>query len=396
MPDDLQAIVQRMVAAGEPEDQIALVIQHYKPAAPAAAAPAAPSMADLAAQGPSAARGAAGPEGVGMRYIGDHPVQAGAMAGGMLATGGASLPAQMALAALGAAGGAGYGMLAKGARTGDVGTPGGNARDMALNAAAAATGEGIGGGVIQPAVQGLGKLVYKAALRPANALQREFGDLASDGLKAGLPVSDAGLRQAEQGLGQSGQAARDLIAGAAPTAAPVRVVTEVGKETTPIIQRATLRAKTGLPDESGGIVQRIRSMQQANPGGIDLQTAQDMKGELQDLAARVYRAQDKGAPVTDLGADTNAAMARGLRQGLEARVPGLADVNAQSQTLIGLKHAIENATMRNVPGVGSLRTLLGDFMPAVSSTAAIGATKAAPAAPSALRLLLAALAGGDQ
>ena len=42
MPDQLQSIVQRMVEAGEPEENIALVIQHYKPTTPAPQAAAAP------------------------------------------------------------------------------------------------------------------------------------------------------------------------------------------------------------------------------------------------------------------------------------------------------------------------------------------------------------------
>jgi len=77
-------------------------------------------------------------------------------------------------------------------------------------------------------------------------------------------------------------------------------------------------------------------------------------------------------------------------------VPGVADVNKHTQELIGLTRALEDATRRNVPGVGSLRTLLGDFAPSMASRGGIALDRAGGLPlPASMRTaaLLAALAG---
>lgn len=366
--DQREDLVRKMIAEGTSDDDIRATLKVYdaqhQTAAPAADKPYLSAVKDRFLSG--------------VQHVMRDP-SVGAVLGSTLAagaTGGLSIPLQIGAAALGG----GVGAKAFGADTPTA------IKEGALSGA----GEGIGQGVAR-VVKGGAKLVYKTALRPSMGLQREFGDIAATGLKEGVPVSEGGVRTVDAARGASAQRAAKMISAAAPTAPPIRVATEVGKETIPIMQRAGLRAATGLPDESGDIVQRVRAMQHANPGGITLEQAQKMKGELQDLASQVYRAQDKGAAITNLGADTNAAMARGLRGAIEQRVPGLDAVNGRTQDLIGLQRAMEDATRRNVPGVGSLRSLLGDFMPATASSLAIGADRAAPAAPTLLRALLARL-----
>jgi hypothetical protein len=409
MPDpQLQSIVEKMVAAGEPEENISLVIQHYKPAA--SAQPAAPHKEGYLESG--------GMFGEGHVINGlmnlakaayNHPVTAGALAGGMLAaplTGGASIPAAMAASGLGAAGGAGLGSIANAAigKEGGPKTAGDVAKTMALEGAAGAAGEGLGQGAAKLLRVG-GKLVYKAALRPSMPLQREFGDIAETGLREGVRVSEGGARQAGDLLSESASKAKGLIQDAqAAGAAPIRIKDVAGSGGIgEVNQRAAVRARTGLSDERPAITGRIKAMQAQNPNGITLDRAQTMKGELQDLAGRVYRAQEKGAPVLDLSADTNAALARGLRSEIAksaeaAGVPGVHAANERTQEMIGLNRAMEDANRRNIPGVGSIRSLLGDFIPSVSSTAAIEAHRIgqSSALPNSLRAaLIAALGGGD-
>ena len=81
--------------------------------------------------------------------------------------------------------------------------------------------------------------------------------------------------------------------------------------------------------------------------------------------------------MTDLTAEADKAMARGLRGGIEARVPGVKAVNADSQELIGLSRALEDASFRNVPGVGLVRTMLGNFAPGAASGVGIAADRTA-------------------
>lgn len=329
----------------------------------------------------------------------NNPIQSLAILGGMAAaplTGGASIPAGMAAAGLGAAGGAGIGSIVNAARGGENGpkTAGDVAKTMAVQGALGATGEGVGRGIASGLAKGAYR-VYRGVLRPSTPLQREFGDIAATGLKEGIPVSERGAATAAQRLGESAAAARDALAKAGPNAPRIRAVTEVGRSVQPLIQRAKVRARTGLPDESGAITDRVRALSKQNPGGISLDDAQAMKSELQDLAGSVYRAQDKGTPVLDLGADTNAALARGLRESIESRVPEVGPINERTQGLIGLNHAMENANSRNI-SIG-VKSLIGDMTPGLMSGAAIGASRASglPFNEALRAALIAALGGQD-
>lgn len=339
---------------------------------------------------PAAPQGDLGPY-AGYKRIGDalmtagkaalnHPVQSGAVLGGLAAapfTGGGSIPASMAAAGLGAAGGAGIGSIVDQFRHGPD-TPTHVAQQMATEGALGAAGEGVGQGVAR-VVKGAGKLIYKTALRPSMGLQREFGDVAATGLREGSIVNQHGAQAAADAMSDSASHAKQLVAdakaaGAAPIL-PKDVAIDGGMRE--VNQRASLRAAGGRPDERPVLTARLRGMKAANPNGIAIDKAQNMKGEFQDLASRVYRAEDKGAPVLDLSADTDSVIARGLRAGVDksaaaAGFPGVNTANTRTQELMGLTRALEDATRRNVPGVGSLRSLLGDFMPATASVAGIG------------------------
>ena len=329
----------------------------------------------------------------------NHPVQSLAMLGGIAAaplTGGGSLAATAAASGLGAAGGAGIGSIINALRGGENGpqTAGDVAKTMATEGALGAAGEGIGKGISAGLSKGAYRL-YRGVLRPSVPLQREFGDIAATGLREGIPISERGAKTAADKLGQSAATARQMVADAAPTASKIRPVTEVGSETKPLVARAKIRARTGLSDESPAIVGRVKALSKQNPGGIGLEDAQAMKGELQDLAGSVYRAQDKGMPVLDLSADTNAALARGLRQSIESRVPGVGPVNQRTQDLIGLKHAMENANSRNL-SIG-IKSLIGDTTPGLMSGAAILGDRSArfPFNDALKTALIAALGGQD-
>lgn len=398
MPDDLQSIIQKMVAAGEPEDNIAAVIQHYKaPAAPTQAAAPQQSFVDaMLSDNPSLPPMMRATQGA-LRLAKAHPVATGAMVGGALATGGTSIPASMALAGLGGAGGAGYGMLAKGAQSGDFGTPSGNAATMAKEGALSAAGEGVGQGAVRLA-KDAGKLIYKTALRPSMGLQREFPQVAEVGLREGIPVSQGGAAANEARLGASADEARQMISAADAAGAPPVTTKEVAQQFGDVFKQGRNQAALGRPDPRPAVLDRLQAFDAKNPNGIPLLRAQDLKSEAQDLASRAYRAQDLGHPITDLSAASDKAMASGLRQGIEARVPGVAGVNAHTQELIGLKRALEDALRRNVPGVGSIRSLLGDFAPSAASHVGIGADRLGRSGvmPASFKTALIAALGGQQ
>ncbi len=391
MPDRLQSIVQRMIDAGESEDNIATVIRDYKTVS---ATPT--EKPDPFASARRTAGGA--PAGDIWQRAKDNPVETGAMIGSSIGTGGAGPLVSMARAALGAAGGAGYGITADALRRGPSPSMGEDVKTMAKQGATAAAGEGAGQAV-GAGLRKFGKLVYKGSLRPSMGHQREFGDVAETGLRRGVPVDAGGIAQTEAGLRSNSASIDQLLADAQAAGAPPITAREVAGEFGDVFQQGRRQADIAKTDPRPAVVGRLTKFGQRHPGGIDLPRAQALKGEAQDAATRAYRAEDLGHPITDLSAASDKAMARGLRTGIERRVPAVGPINVESQEMIGLLRALEDANMRNVPGVGSLRTLLGDFMPSVASRGGIAMdrTGRSPAVPAAFRTaLLAALGQGQE
>ena len=190
-PTALHGIVQRMVEAGEPEENIALVIQHYKPPAPAAPVDAYQAMKKETFD----------------RLTGNNAPKMsaptmGATLGGLAmgaATGGLGAIPAIAATVLAGAGGAGYGLLVRGLKTGDYGTPGGNAATMAVQGGAQGLGEGIGrwAGPLADKIVPAG---LKTILNPSKTLQREYPDLVETMRAEQIPIGGsqvAGARARE-------------------------------------------------------------------------------------------------------------------------------------------------------------------------------------------------------
>jgi hypothetical protein len=397
MPDQLQSIVQRMIDAGESEDNIAAVIREYKTAAPAATTPAPPAKRDVM-DDPWIRQAGGKPASELWQRAKDNPVKTGAMIGSAALGGGPSALMGIARAALGAAGGAGYGIAADAVRRGPSPSMRNDVSTMAREGATAAAGE-AGGRAVGEVAKKAGKLVYKTALRPSQGIQREFGDVAESGLRRGTPVDTRGLERTEGALRSNSASVDKLLADAEAAGAAPLTTKEVASEFGDVFQQGRRQTQIGKPDPRPAVVGRLKAFNARNPNGIPLTRAQELKGEAQDLATRAYRAEDLGNPINDLSAASDKAMARGLRKGIETRVPDVGPINADSQELIGLLRAVEDATRRNVPGVGSLRSLLGDFMPSVASRSGIALDRAgrSPLVPAAFRTaLLAALGQGQE
>lgn len=401
MPQDLHTIVQRMVEAGEPEENIALVIQHYQP--PPATAPAkTPSLADaVLADNPMMGLPTRAIQGL-LRMVKANPVESAATAGALLAapaTGGASILGGMAGAGLGAAGGAGLAIAGRQLATGRPESGIETAKTMATQGAVNAAGEGVGRGIASAANVVVPK-VLKGILRPYKNVQQEFGDVVGVMRRERIPVGKSDVAGAR--MGESAKQASQMIADAeAAGAAPIRP-REVTKKLGDVRDVTTQRARLGKPDETGEVAARARSFQQKNKGGIPLTEAQSLKQAAQKEASTVFRAIDRGNVVKDTGALMDKAIAQGLREGIEARVPAVRGVNARTQELMGLERALSDAEARSggVVGMNPANWLSG-IAPGMGSnlTFAADATAQAQQAPLARLLrqaLLSALAGDDQ
>ena len=333
-----------------------------------------------------------------------NPVAGAAMVGagaGSLATGGALAPVLapwalgMAGAGLGAAGGAGAAIAGRQVASGTPEQASSTLGTMAKEGGAAALGQGAGS-----AVTGLAKAVApklaNGVLKVGKGLQNEFGkdNIVSTFLKERLPVGQSAKAGAL--VGESAAKADDMIAAAQAGGASPVSVRELATEVGPVRDTAKLRVKLGRPDETPAVAARIKSIKKANPNGIALTDAQELKREAQKLSSRTFRAIDRGADVNDIGALTEKGVAAGLKKGIEARVPGVQDVNTRTQSLMGLEEALSDAESRSPGFMGTNPiTWLGAVAPGAGSHIAFGAdaVSKAPMGGAFRNALLAALAG---
>ena len=253
----------------------------------------------------------------------------------------------MAGGALGGIPGAGLGAIAGEAANRGLNSEPITAKGLLRSGAEGAVGQALGpllGKGIEKMGRVLGRTTVRGALRPSAALKREFGGsraIADTVLDEKLVTS----RVANRKLGESADEVRGMLTKAAPTAPPVRPE-ELLDDVMPVAARAAERGRLGRPDETDDILQRLQLMSSRNPKGIDLMAAQNLKQEAQDLAGRVYKARALGNDVTNLAAETDEAVASGLRKAIERRVPGVQGANQRTQRLMGAQRAMQQAEDR--------------------------------------------------
>lgn len=280
-----------------------------------------------------------------LRTIRDHPVETGAMIGGIAAvplTGGASLVPAMAAAGLGGAGGAGLGLMVKGAR-GDVDTPAtatGVLRTMGEQGAGQAAMEG-GGRMISGALRMAAKRVYQGLLKPTQAARLENPNLVQTALANKIPVSAGGAERAGNLVGESMGKADALVAAKAaqPNAPMIDPRQAVGGITTAV------RDVKDLPvarPQMKAIGEYARQYMAEHPSPIAVTDAQRAVRATDKFFNPAYRAtMDRGNAVTS--GSTAAALGinnetRGL---LRQAVPGLQKQNAVTSGLVGVRDAVE-------------------------------------------------------
>jgi hypothetical protein len=418
---DLHAIVQRMIDAGESEDNIATVIQHTN------ATPEQPKAA------PTTFGPRGGPIGQMLLHgIVKHPVEAGALAGGLAAapfTGGASIPAAMAATGLAGAAGAGLGIVGNRVRqavqTGDYHTPIDTtdaAKQMATQGASQAAMEG-GGRMLTGVLRKGASRLYQSVLKPTLAARMENPNLVQTALENRIPVSAGGADKAGQLVGQSMDKADALVAAQAagpnaPTIDPRRAVAGITRAVKDVKDLPVARP------QMQAIGDYARQYMGEHPAPLSLTDAQRAVRATDKFYNPAYRAtMDRGNAVTS--GQTAAALGinnetRGL---LRQAVPGLREQNAVTSGLAGVREAVERRSgqqannsavpMRHLiniglgsgvgavggrdKGVGTFAAMEAITNPAVASRLAIGMHGASgvPFSQALRALLMARLAGDD-
>jgi hypothetical protein len=316
VPDQLTAIVGRMVAAGESEENIAAVIRQMS--TPAVSHEAEPrTTTDLVEQALRSKGVEMSPE---SRQMNERMAE-GAMGGGVTSA-------------------------APGAATGGV-----------------------------KVLQGLGKRLYSGLLKPSKAVKQEFGDVVPGLLEKRRLITRGGAEAAEGAVEQSAKVADDMIANA-PKPSPGVSARRVVQEFRPVKDAVQARVDAGVSPASElskvtDRAKRIRGTARQSGGRIDPQRAQTLKRTSQDAAQGAYRQMERGNAKM-LGTDDllDAATARGFKGGLEDIVPGIGAQNQATQRLIGESRALTDAVGRT-----SNHLPFGS----VSDLAAMGAGMANPA-----------------
>lgn len=208
--------------------------------------------------------------------------------------------------------------------------------------------EGAGRYILGPLSQMLGNGVYRSVLKVPKPARDEFGGHAvTDTLiKAGVPITRTGSGTEKVGalLGQAGQ----------DTASTIKAAEAAGAK--PVTMRPVVKALQGTKEKVADRVIRtgpeneVRAARDAalaeNPGPIPVSRAQAMKQAEQDLAVQAYKAEAKGAPINSIDTSVHEDLARGLREAIERRVPGIRNKNLRTQQLIGALKSISAAEGR--------------------------------------------------
>ena len=395
---ELRTIVQRMVEAGESEENIGAVIQRLSGSAPLP--PAKPKPLDR--MGPDYRDPMAGmprtfSEGVDnvKRNVREMAPTLGAMAATTLVPASAlyTIPAAFVGGATGA--------FARG--------------DAPMDAMTRGAGEGAleaGGRALSTLLRSGGQALYRGMLKPSKAVRQEFPNVSNELLEQRRLIARGGdwLGMGTRGGADAALDAVEASANAADAltqAAAGNRRLSVSEVTLPMRDVRTevkgrIRAGLSPEDEMNRIAERVDQMYRQTSYGrsYTLAEATELKRKAQAAATGAYNQMKRGN-IKQLSTDDliDAATARGFKEAIEARVPGVKEANARTQSLIGQSHALEDAVGRtgnHIP-FGSVSDLSAMGAGKLSGSPLVAATvKASTFAPSASAMAILANEIGKQ
>lgn len=406
MQDELTQIVQRMIDAGEPESNIALVIQSYKP--PSLEGQPLPKSTLPPGSGPLALvpreRRGEGARSV-LKLAKDNPGTTGALLAGAISaplTGGMSLgPAMLAEGAVGAGGAlAGHGVKAAATGEGDLKSA---LMDSALQGVV-----GAGGPVLGAGLKMVGRGLYRAGVLPIQQVLGKYGNVGKEGVEQGILATEGGIKKIGGIKGERIAAKKTALAEAGEKAG--FSAKGVGDQA-----RARMSGKVEDLKDAGEIGEDvvfdtpISRFERRNAGGMTPAKLETVKGTLDDRLGGAYQKVRKREPLTPRE-EARMALSQTASRALESVVPGYRTMNAGIMDAAGL----EKALIRRVQGSGgnqgleNVATMLGGaamlpariaMLPSVLTGAGIAAHRAGqgiqPGAATAFRAALLSLLGAD-
>jgi hypothetical protein len=223
-----------------------------------------------------------------------------------------------------------------------------------------------------------GQALYTSAVGPSRAIRRSFPNAMQAGYEMNALPTEGGLARAEDALAQSATHTDAQLAAADAAGAPRVTASQITPAFQDALDRAKLRLKAGLPDETPALQARQAATGQSLQFGQSLSRANDIKQEVQGVADAAFRAQDKGTLINDLDALATKNVAQAYRKAIEVNAAsvGIDDIaasNQKTQALIGLTKALEDATQQPTRLTHLMATLEGMSNLATGGLGAAGA-----------------------
>lgn len=196
-----------------------------------------------------------------------------------------------------------------------------------------------------------GRAAYGAAINPSRRIRRGFGGAVDTGYKMNVLPTEGGLRRTETALEASAANTDALLAKADAAGAPKVTPNQITPAMQEPMVKAWERTKAGGVDERPALASRTQAIQQNMGAGVKLPAANRVKRQAQTLADSAYRAQERGAIIKDLDALADKNVAAAYQKAIETNaasvgVEGIKESNKQTQSLIGLAQALEDATQQ--------------------------------------------------
>jgi hypothetical protein len=241
---------------------------------------------------------------------------------------------------------------AGGAVTDVTGSPvAGGVTNAAINAIPAAIG-GVGGGLVQPITRNLPGVGSRALMQ--SAIKPSSKDLASgDAAKAieaflreGKNATPSGVSQFRREVGALSQAVDEIIKGSQGTVGRQHISPEM------VEQLKVFRKQVNPEADVAAVLKSWNEFKRNNRGAIPVQEAQELKKGTYKILADKYA--HLGTVGDEAGTQSQMALARGLRKGIEAAEPAVIPHNKRMTDLI---NAIEIAERR--AGIAGNRDLAG-------------------------------------
>lgn len=264
----------------------------------------------------------------------------------------------------------------------------------------AALGE-LGGAVVGKGLRLVGRGLYRAGALPLTQMFAKYGDLVGKGLEEAVPVTKGGAAKAAN-LKMAAQATKQGAVSAADATAGFRTQGIVDDALGRVQGNADELRRAGLGDPSKSFQMRGNRIVAENGPGVKPSELESIKGTIDDTLGPAYK-KLRAKEVLSPNERMSMALSHAAGDAQSTVVPNYRAMNKDIMDSEGLRRMIVRRLQGNQGLENALTMAVGPaaipariaMLPGVASSAAIAAHHAAPAMSQATRAALLALLGSQ-